>query len=50
MGVTDSYMRKVPKRVGSMGAQAAAWRPIARTRRVSRGSMTPSSQRRAVEK
>ena len=34
---------------GGWGALAAAARPIARTRRVSSGSTTPSSHKRAVE-
>ena len=41
------YIRKRPKRVGSMGALRAAVRLSARTSRVLRGSMMPSSQRRA---
>jgi len=43
------YMRKMPNRVGGCGACAAASRPSAMTRRVSSGSMMPSSHRRAVE-
>src|SRR4029079_7510798 len=39
---------KRPNRVGSMGAFAAAERPNPNTSRVSAGSITPSSQRRAV--
>src|SRR4051812_41800215 len=43
------YMRKTPKVVSLLGALPAAASPSARTRRVSSGSMIPSSQRRAVE-
>ena len=43
------YMRKTPKRVSSIGALSAALIPIASTRRVSSGSITPSSQSLAVE-
>ena len=42
-----AHMRKTPKRGSGIGARAAAARPSASTRRVSRGSITPSSQRRA---
>ena len=42
------YMRKTPNRVSGMGAFKAADKPRAKTRRVSRGSIMPSSQRRAV--
>ena len=44
------HIRKTPNRVSGIGAWSAASMPIARTRRVSSGSMTPSSQRRAVAK
>ena len=44
-----AHIRKTPKRGSGMGARAAAARPSASTRRVSRGSITPSSHRRAVE-
>ena len=43
------YIRKTPNCVRGCGACAAASRPIAITRRVSSGSMMPSSHRRAVE-
>ena len=43
------YIRKTPKVVSGTGALAAAASPSASTRRVSSGSMIPSSQRRAVE-
>ncbi|MPN43205.1 hypothetical protein SDC9_190764 [bioreactor metagenome] len=43
-----AYMRNTPKRVSSIGALRAAARPSASTRRVSAGSITPSSQSRAV--
>src|SRR5271165_258509 len=43
------YMRKTPKRVGIVAPFAAAARPAASARRVSSGSITPSSHRRAVE-
>src|SRR2546429_5873860 len=43
------HMRKMPKVVSGIGALRAAEIPRARTRRVSRGSMMPSSQSRAVE-
>ena len=45
-----SYIRKTPNVVSGTGAFAAAARPSASTRRVSSGSMIPSSQSRAVEK
>ena len=45
-----AYIRKTPKRVSGIGAWRAASIPIVRTRRVSRGSITPSSQSRAVAK
>ena len=41
-------MRKTPNRVSSIGAFKLAERPRPSTRRVSAGSMMPSSQRRAV--
>jgi hypothetical protein len=43
------YMRKMPNFVSAIGAFRAAEMPSASTRRVSSGSMIPSSQRRAVE-
>src|SRR5215210_6572415 len=43
------HIRKMPKVVSGIGAFRAAEMPNARTRRVSSGSMTPSSHRRAVE-
>ena len=43
------HMRNTPKLVSGTGALAAAARPSPSTRRVSSGSMIPSSQRRAVE-
>ncbi len=42
------HMRKTPKRVSASGARAQASSARPSTRRVSRGSMTPSSQSRAV--
>src|SRR5215471_20594032 len=45
-----SYIRNTPNRVSSCGAFLAAEIPRPRTIRVSKGSMTPSSQRRAVLK
>ena len=47
--LASGHMRNTPKVVSGTGAFAAAARPRARTRRVSRGSMIPSSQSRAVE-
>ena len=44
-----AHIRKTPKRGSGIGARAAAARPSASTRRVSRGSITPSSHRRALE-
>ena len=44
------YMRKIPKRVASMGALREALSARPSTVRESAGSMTPSSQRRALEK
>ena len=44
-----AHMRKIPNRVSGIGASSAAEIPSASTRRVSSGSMIPSSQRRAVE-
>src|SRR5262249_28592214 len=44
-----SYIRKTPKVVSGTGAFSAAEMPSASTRRVSSGSMIPSSHRRAVE-
>ena len=41
-------MRKTPKVVSGIGALSAAEMPSASTRRVSSGSMMPSSQSRAV--
>src|SRR5215211_8344148 len=43
------YIRKMPNVVSGIGAFSAAERPSASTRRVSSGSMIPSSQSRAVE-
>ncbi len=45
-----AYIRNTPKCVSGIGAWSAASMPIVSTRRVSIGSMTPSSQRRAVAK
>src|SRR5215471_5889381 len=45
-----SYIRNTPNRVSSCGAFIAAEIPRPRTIRVSKGSMTPSSQSRAVLK
>ena len=42
------HMRNTPNRVSSMGALRVADSPSASTRRVSAGSITPSSHRRAV--
>src|SRR5690606_39143800 len=42
------YMRNTPKRAGSIGALSEADRPRPSTRRVSAGSMMPSSHSRAV--
>ena len=42
------YMRNTPKRVSSIGALRLAARLSASTRRVSAGSITPSSHRRAL--
>ncbi len=44
------HIRNTPKRVSGIGAWSAASIPRDSTRRVSSGSMTPSSQRRAVAK
>src|SRR6185437_15549824 len=44
-----AHIRKTPKVVSGTGPHAAAARPKASTLRVSTGSITPSSQRRAVE-
>src|SRR5206468_13103014 len=49
-GHLPPHMRKTPNVVSGTGAFAAAARPRASTRRVSRGSTMPSSQSRAVEK
>ena len=46
---TADYILKTPKTVSGIGAFSAAEIPSASTRRVSSGSMTPSSHRRAVE-
>ena len=43
------YIRKTPNVVSGIGAFSAAEMPSASTRRVSSGSMIPSSQSRAVE-
>ena len=45
----DLYILKTPKVVSGIGAFSAAEMPSASTRRVSSGSMIPSSQSRAVE-
>ena len=45
----DSYIRKRPKPGSGRGCRDAAASASARTRRVSRGSITPSSHSRAVE-
>src|SRR5579862_2230683 len=45
----DGHIRNTPKRVSRGGAYAAHSSPIASTWRVSSGSITPSSQSRAVE-
>src|SRR5207253_5762207 len=42
------HIRKMPKRVGSIGALSAAEIDSPKTRRVSAGSMMPSSQSRAL--
>ena len=42
-----AHMRNTPKRGSGIGARAAAARPSASTRRVSRGSIMPSSHSRA---
>jgi len=47
--VTHGYILNTPKVVSAMGAFSAAAIPRASTRRVSSGSMIPSSQSRAVE-
>ena len=47
--VAPSYIRKMPNFVSGIGAFSAAEIPSASTRRVSSGSMIPSSHRRAVE-
>lgn len=47
-GEPAAYMRKTPYRTGDSGAFAHAASARARVRRVSRGSMIPSSHRRAV--
>ena len=44
----STYMRKTPKRVSSIGAFKAVESPNAKTRRVSAGSITPSSHKRAL--
>jgi hypothetical protein len=49
LGVLSRYIRKMPKRVSSIGAFSAAEIPNERTARVSSGSITPSSHSRAVE-
>jgi hypothetical protein len=43
------HIRKMPKRVSGMGALSEALRLRAKISRVSNGSITPSSQRRAEE-
>jgi len=47
--VRHDYILKTPKVVSGIGAFSAAEIPSASTRLVSRGSMMPSSQSRAVE-
>ena len=42
------YILNTPKRVSSMGALSDAEMPSPRTMRVSAGSMTPSSHKRAL--
>src|SRR5262249_49664603 len=44
-----AHMRNTPNVVSGIGAWSAAASPSASTRRVSSGSMIPSSQSRAVE-
>ena len=44
------YIRNTPNLVSGMGAFIAALKPSAKTRRVSAGSITPSSHKRAVAK
>jgi hypothetical protein len=46
--VIGRYILKTPKRVGAIGRLREAEIASARTRRVSAGSMTPSSHRRAL--
>ena len=50
MVVSFHYIRNTPNWVSGIGALSVALRPSASTRRVSAGSMMPSSQRRAVAK
>src|SRR6185369_11521403 len=45
-----SYIRNTPNFVSGIGAWSAASRPMSSTRRVSSGSMIPSSHSRAVAK
>src|SRR5690606_15386799 len=47
-GLLAVHRRKTPKRVAWAGALSAADNPSANTRRVSAGSITPSSHRRAL--
>ena len=47
-GAEHRHIRNTPNRVGSIGAFSAADSARPSTRRVSIGSMTPSSHRRAV--
>ena len=47
--LSPAHMRKMPNSVSGIGALSAAEIPSASTRRVSSGSMIPSSQSRAVE-
>src|SRR5215211_2434557 len=49
VGVAHGYILKMPNSLSGIGAFSAAEIPKARTRRVSSGSMIPSSQSRAVE-
>ena len=46
----EAYIRKTPNLVSGIGAWSAASMPRESTRRVSSGSMTPSSHSRAVAK
>ena len=48
LGAIHRHILNRPKRVGSIGALVAVERPRPTTRRVSAGSITPSSHSRAV--